>query len=502
VIYADIFRPADEKPAPPLIAWTPYGKHDPAPLARIYPGSGVKAEWMSDYTIFEAPDPLYWTRQGYVVITADIPGTWYASTEARFIDPEEAKAFYDLIEWAGVQPWSNGKVGLSGVSYLTVMQWRVAELNPPHLAAINPYEGWTDTYREVTTHGGIPETYFWPYIQTRWGASDHAIEDLWRETVEHPYFDDFWKAKAAQLERIKVPAYIVASWSDHGLHSRGTLEGYKKIGSDQKWLEIHGRKKWYYYYELEMLERQKAFFDHFLKGQDSGIADWPKVRLEVRDRAWEGAFKNVADWPVPDTDYRPLYLDAGHGVLGTEVPARPSSIAYEPLAEEGQVVFDYRFEEAAELVGHMKLHLNLSTSEGDDMDVFIAIEKLDAEGQPIPFVHYAVFENGPVALGWLRVSHRELDPDASTDFQPVLKHERSLPIAPNEIISVDIEILASGTRFEVGESLRLVIAGRDIHYNPKPMLYIHHEDTVNRGLHSIHTGPDHPSYLLVPQVRI
>ena len=205
-LYADVFRPAAELAAPPLVAWTPYGKHDPAPLARIYPDSGVKAEWLSDLTIFEAPDPVFWVGQGYAVITIDIPGVWYAQSPATYLSPEEAEAFYDAIEWAGTQAWSNGKVGLSGVSYLTVMQWRVAALNPPHLAAINPWEGWSDTYREVVRHGGIPDTAFWPYIQVRWGASDHPIEDLWAETIEHPFFDEFWASKAAELEKVRVPA--------------------------------------------------------------------------------------------------------------------------------------------------------------------------------------------------------------------------------------------------------------------------------------------------------
>lgn len=77
------------------------------------------------------------------------------------------------------------------VSYLTSSQWRVAELSPPHLAAINPWEGWSDTYREVARHGGIPETWFWPYIWQRWGASVTEIEDLAAETAAHPFYDDF-----------------------------------------------------------------------------------------------------------------------------------------------------------------------------------------------------------------------------------------------------------------------------------------------------------------------
>ena len=283
-LYADLFQPSNATaPVPVLIAWTPYGKHDPAPLHSRFPTCGVEKEWQSDLTIFEAPDPAYWCAHGYAVLTIDIPGVWFARSPAHYCAPQEAEAFADAIEWAGTQAWSNGKVGTSGVSYLTVMQWRVAELNPPHLAAINPWEGWTDTYREVVYHGGIPETWFWPQIQTRWGASDHPIEDLWAETAAHPFLDAFWESKAAQLEKIKVPAFVVGSWSDHALHTRGTLEGYRRIGSEQKWLEVHGRKKWAHYYDPASVERQRTFFDHFLKGTVPE-PDWPKVQIELRER--------------------------------------------------------------------------------------------------------------------------------------------------------------------------------------------------------------------------
>ena len=120
---------------------------------------------------------------------------------------------------------------MSGVSYLAQLQWRVAELNPPHLAAINPWEGWTDTYREVATHGGIPDTHFWPTLWNRWGAARGPIEDLEAETKEHPLYDDFWRSKAVDFSKIKTPAFVVASWTDQGLHTRGTFEGFKRIAS-------------------------------------------------------------------------------------------------------------------------------------------------------------------------------------------------------------------------------------------------------------------------------
>jgi predicted acyl esterase len=501
-IWIDLFRPIDESvQAPPLIAWTPYGKHDPAPIGKIYPTSGVKVEWMSDYTIFEAPDPVYWVAQGYAVITADIPGTWNeAEVTAYYLDPREAEAEYDLIEWAGVQPWSNGKVGLSGVSYLTQSQWRVAELNPPHLAAFNPWEGWTDTYNDIVRHGGIPETGFWPHIQVRWGCSDSRIEDLWAQTIEHPFFDEYWERKAAQLERIKVPAYIVASWSDHGVHTRGTFEGFKRIGSDQKWLEIHGEKKWANYYKPESLAKQTAFFDHFLKSVPDAIADWPAVTYQLRERHAVSRQRDARSFPIENTRYERLYLDASSGTMATTAPAQTSIARYDSLDEDGFAQFDYRFASDAALVGNIKLAVDAS-ADADDMDLFVALEKIDVSGEKVGFTHYAVFEDGPVALGWLRVSRRELDPARSTDWQPILANRRELKLAPGEQVRAEIEILPSGTHFAAGETLRVIVKGRDVYNYPKPMLYMRHEDSVNSGEHRLHTGGAEPAYLLVPVVE-
>jgi len=502
-IYIDVFRPADEKPAPPLIAWGPYGKHGHTNYHEVFPNCGVKPETQSRYAAFEAPDPGYWVPQGYAVINVDIRGTWYSQGHATYLSPEEAEDYYDLIEWAGTQPWSNGKVGLSGVSYLTSSQWRVAALNPPHLAAINPYEGWTDTYREVVRHGGIPETYFWPYLPGRWGRSTTRVEDLLTEVKEHPFFDAFWASKAADFSTINVPAYVVASWTDQGLHTRGTLEGFKKIASTDKWLEVHGRKKWAYFYEPENVRRQQEFFDSFLKSISTSVTQWPKVRLEVRERFYVGAMKPENEWPISRTQYTKLYLDVKTGSLKRQAVPEEQSYSYDARSEglgPHGAQFDLAFEKSTELIGHMKLKVWMAPDGADDMDIFVAIQKLDLAGNLVPFAFWTHFDNGPVALGWLRASHRELDETKSTEYQPILAHRRELKIENRTLVPLEIEIWPSGTRFEAGEKLRLIIQGVDVYQYPKPTMADRHEDTVNHGRHVIYAGGKHDSHLLVPVI--
>jgi len=135
------------------------------------------------------------------------------------------------------------------------------------------------------------------------------------------------------------------------------------------------------------------------------------------------------------------------------------------------------------------------------MDIFVAIQKLDTAGQVVPFIFLNLFDNGPVALGWLRASHRELDPEQSTEYQPVLRHRRELKLAEGEIVPLEIEIWPAGTRFEAAESLRVVIQGSDIYTNPKGSVQDLHQNTVNHGSHVIHAGGQYDSHLLIPVKR-
>jgi hypothetical protein len=244
------------------------------------------------------------------------------------------------------------------------------------------------------------------------------------------------------------------------------------------------------------------FFDRFLKDVETGIDSWPRVRLHVRDRYGEARVATAERWPVENTEYRALYLDAAAGKMTQTVPAAAASVTYDPLDEADGARFDIAFDQAIELVGHMKLCLFVSTDKGDDLDLFVAIEKLKGGTSKVGFAHYGSFEDGPVALGWLRVSRRALREDLSTPHQPVLAQKRDDKISPGQVVETHIEILPSGTRFAAGDVLRVIVKGRDIYTYPKPMVYMRHEESVNRGLHRLHTGPDTPSYLLVPVVKL
>ncbi len=505
---ANVFRPAAPGEYPVVMAFTAYDKNkgpDRYPkLLRnsLKPDFDLGSFSVSEWTSWEGPDPAFWVPNGYVVVYVDSRGFASSEGDPSTLSTRDREDFYDAIEWAGTQDWSNGNVGLNGVSYLAISQWVAASGNPPHLKAIIPWEGQSDPYREVLYHGGIPEiafTSFW-IRKMRAGSNGaplphptlfnfaHRRPSLMRWVQQRPS-----TTSGIDLPAIKVPALIAATWSDQGLHTRGSFEGYKRIASEQKWIFTHGRAKWDVYYSDEALAYQKDFFDHFLKGEDNGFDERPRVRLEVRVGLREYQVHYADDWPVPGTEYRPLYLDA-NGTLAASTPGEAGTNSYH--SDYSRAEFSHTFAEDTEITGNMKLKLFVSTDEGDDMDLFVGIRKLNAAGREVTFYAKTGYTKGPVAMGWLRVSQRALDEERSTPWQPVLTHDEKLPVERGSIIPVEIEILPSSALFRAGETLRLVVQGRDLFEHPA----LAHGYPVNRGNHTIHSGGEYDSHLLVPVV--
>ena len=326
-IYADVYRPDRPGRFPPLLQWGPYGKHG-ATFYNFLGNCQINDEDFNEFCRFEAGDPVYWCRNGFAIINVDSRGSWSSEGDLTWMSEQEAEDMYDTIEWAGTREWSNGKVGMQGVSYLAWSQWRAAAAQPPHLAAINPWEGVSDFYRELAFHGGIPETLFCTMWQSNVHYSTTRVEDFLAMQDLHPLFDEYWAGKNADLSKITVPALVVASWTDHGLHTRGTIEGFRQMSSADKWLIVHGRKKWWHFYLPENVERQRQFFNRFLKGIDNHVKDWPRVTIEVREKYYVGETRTENEWPIARTEYTRYFLDAAGGSLSVTPPAEETVARY------------------------------------------------------------------------------------------------------------------------------------------------------------------------------
>ena len=222
----------------------------------------------------------------------------------------------------------------------------------------------------------------------------------------------------------------------------------------------------------------------------------PTVRLEVRETRDERTVRYENEWPLTGTDYHPLYLDAAGGTLVDSRPEMAGVTEYQPLTESA--TFTITFDEDTEITGHTALRLWVSTTAGNDMDLFVGLKKFDRAGEEVHFYAKAGYTKGVVAMGWLRVSERALDAARSTPWQPVLSHADPQPLTPGEIVAVDVEILPSSTLFRAGESLQLVVQGADL-FDHVALGHAYSAD-VNKGTHAIHTGGEYDSHLLVPRI--
>jgi predicted acyl esterase len=501
-LLVDVIRPAAAPgPVPVVLTYSPYGKHSRKSV-EMFAGDGADPGFavgqLSHYTVWEGPDPVYWAGQGFAVVNADSRGSWGSEGTLTFYTTKEAQDGYDLVEWCGHQPWSNGNVGMSGVSYLASSQWSVAAMRPPSLKAINPWEGASDQYRERATHGGIRETRFRSWWLESTSYSRTRVEDVLVMAARHPLFDWYWAERAPDLSAIRVPVYAVADWGDQGVHTRGTIEGFKWASSEHKWLEVHGRYKWPYFYREESVQRQLAFFRSFLVDGAPAFGR-PRVSIEVREAYLKGEIHDEERWPPLATEYRSLFLDATTGALAADPVVCEASVVYDSAS--GTACFEYVFPEDTEVTGNARLQVWMQTDEADDLDVFVGLEKLGRDGTKVGFVAQSMFSDGPVALGWLRASHREIDESRSTEGQPWHPHHRELPVPLGTPVLLDVEILPSSTLFRSGERLILVIQGRDLYAYPGETVALGHEDTRNRGKHVVCTGGATVSRLVIPVVK-
>ena len=335
-------------------------------------------------------------------------------------------------------------------------------------------------------------------IESRVGA---IADFLWRRIFWLKESAIRWMTRIGRqngliLEDIEVPALVCASWSDHGLHTRGSIEGFERISSQHKWLFTHGRKKWETFYSDEALALQKRFLDYFLRDADDSMLQHPRVRLEVRKSYYRHDVRHEGTWPVATVRPAPLYLCAGTSGLQREPVEAESRVQYQSTGqkENDRALFSFQFDTATELTGGMRLKLWVGTSAGDDLDLFVLIRKLDSARREVFFSGFNGYERDAVAKGWLRASHRELDLERSTPLRPWHRHARIQKLRPDEIVPVDIEIWPSSTLFETSSILQLAIQGHDAAKYPA----FAHRKVVNRGLHTIFTGGKYDSRLVIP----
>ena len=549
VLRADVYRPIPEGKYPALLSYGPYAKglafQDGYPdqwerMVAQHPD--VAAGSSNKYQSWEVVDPEKWVPEGYACVRVDSRGAGCSPGYIDHFSPRETKDFYDCIEWAGVQPWSSGKVGLNGISYYAINQWHVASLQPPHLAAMCIWEGAADWYRDMTRHGGILCSFWaqWYDMQVKtvqYGLGERGRRsrvtgelvcgtetlsegelarnrcDLGKEILAHPLDDAYQQARSPVWSKVTVPFLSAANWGGQGLHPRGNFEGFVRAASKQKWLEAHGLEHWTHFYTDYGRLLQKRFFDYFLKRVDNGWQRQPRVQLQVR--RLDGFVERMEDeWPIARTRWTRLYLNPDDRSLSWTPVAATGRIEYDAMGA-GVTFLSPPLDRETEITGPSAARLFVSSST-TDADLFLVLRVLAPDGKEVVF-QGAIDPHTPIAQGWLRASHRKLNPDLSTPYRPYHTHDAQQPLTPGQVVELNIEVWPTSIVVPPGYRVGLTVRGKDYEYagpsggrlaNFKnelrgcgPFL---HDDPRDRppqifgAKTTLHIGPDRAACVIIP----
>jgi hypothetical protein len=550
ILRCDVYRPDDDGRYPVVLTYGPYAKglafQEGYPMQwdqMVTEHPDVAAGSTNKYQSWELVDPEKWVPHGYACVRVDSRGTGWSPGYVDVWGPREAQDLYDCIEWAGTREWSSGKVGLNGISYYAINQWQVAALRPPHLAAMIPWEGATDFYRDITHHGGIVSDFCrnWYARQVesvQYGLGDAAPtnpntgepvagpeklgreellanrQDLGEEVLAHELDGPWYRERSADFSRIEVPLLSAANWGGQGLHPRGNFEGFTQSASEQKWLEVHGLNHWTHFYTDYGVGLQRRFFDRFLKGEADRWPDSPRVRLNIRRPGERFTPRDENEWPLARTRWTKYYLDAANGRLSEQAPAQPGRIDYRGLGDG--VDFDLGpVDHDLEITGPLAAKL-FAASSTSDADLFVILRVFDPRGEEVTFTG-ALDPNTPIAQGWLRASHRRLDPERSLPYRPWHTHDVKQPLTPATVYELDVELWPTCIVVPAGYRLSLTVRGKDYAYQgpltefATTFYYANggvgpftHADPVDRpadvvdGTVTLHTGGERASYVLLP----
>jgi len=498
VLRADVFRPGGAGNFPAIMTLGPYPKDIQFKVWSRMRLIGIDVD--GPFMHWETVDPEWWVPQGYAVVRIDGRGTGKSPGTPRNLTAREAEDYFDAVEWAAAQKWSNGKVAVMGVSYFAMNAWRVGAVNPPHLAAIIPWEGAFDLYRDVNRHGGIRSNTF----TQGWAANVARHEQTPARQAPQAQYPELYDERVARGNPdpgdIKVPLLSAGNWAGVGLHLRGNIEGYLGAGSKQKFLRIHSGDHVTPFYSLEGRLYQLRFLEQWCRGIDTGILREPPVRLAIRLGGAEYEWRYEYEWPLARTKWTPYYLDARNATLMTAKANGAGEAAYKGGMEgkDAAVTFSTPpVTEDTEITGPIKLKVWVSSSI-DDADLFVVLHHMDAGGKEIRYPG-AMQNIIAAAYGWLRVSHRKLDPARSTPRRPFHTNDELQKVKPGEVVPVEVEIWPSSFVLRKGQSLTLRIAAND---DQGMASYSHNdpEDRVPSGTTTIHTGGKYDSHLLLPVI--
>jgi uncharacterized protein len=475
----------------------------------------------------------------YALISVNVRGTGCSGGTFRALDPVQARDGYDIVEWIAQQPWSNGRVGMAGISYPGITQLMTAGMRPPHLKAIAPGSTIGDLYRHVLLPGGAPNQGFgnaWFFLQNGYAARNPppaiAEGDLkcaanWTASTtqnppdsvpvmlqQHPYDDAFMKALAPNqyFPQVDVPTLLMTQWQDEQVGS-GVADDFPMLNPANTWMVLsngeHGAPEWNA--NTTIIRR---FMDWALGQQANGFETTPKVQVWMEkpkgdlldDTVQPRWTVNFNQWPPPrdalslhlrsgkrlswgpanagetaDSYAYPLPSPAVNAVDWAPTPAAPESYDVAVLPG-GEVTYTTAAWQRGRLLAGASLDFWLRST-ATDTDVQATLSEIRPDGQEMY-----------IQRGWLRASHRNLDPARSTTFSPYHTHQQAdaQPLQPGQPTAMRLKINPFVHMIRAGSRLRLTI---DAPTSVTGMWSLGYVPTLatNRIVHD----PQHPSKLVV-----
>jgi len=549
ILRADVFRPIGAGNYPVILSYGPYAKG-------LSFQEGYKGNWVrltkaapevlqgssNKYQNWELVDPEKWVPDGYACVRVDSRGAGRSPGYLDVWSVRETHDLYQCVEWAGTQRWSNGKVGINGISYYAMNQWNVGALKPPHLAAMCIWEGSSDYYRELCRHGGILSDFLNSWHPRQVASVQHGVgnrgaksvvtgepvagpatltkeklagncADTPGEAKRRRLIDNYYTARTAEFERIQAPLLSAGNWGGMGLHTRGNFEGWLGAGSKQKWLEVHGDTHFTHFYSNYGEALQKRFFGYFLKGENTGWNEQPRVALNIRHPDEKFVLRGENEWPLARTQWTRYFLQPSGLTLGPNASVAETVLSYETTGE-GLTFRTPPFTESLEITGPIATKLWVS-SKTTDADLFLILRLFDPAGKEVTFIG-ANDPRVPIGLGWLRASQRKLDPLKSRPYRPWHSHDEEWPLKPGDPVELDIEIWPTCIVVPPGYRLALTVRGRDYEVDGRdaalpnapypmkgvgPFLHIDSDDrsaAIFASQNSLHFAAGKQPYLLLP----
>ena len=533
----DVIRPDSDDKFPVILSLSPYPKE--AQYGPMMPTGMSSSAQMNPGEEkhrghLESGDPTFYARRGYVHVIGNLRGTGKSGGDFQGVTQREAKDLYEAIEWLSSQPYCDGNVGMMGVSYFALMQWQAAATNPPHLKCIFAPWASLDRYREVYYRGGILAASWairwsarsadWPKNRsdpkapsmTKKVVGEKKFQEMISEALKdpsiqeipelvnalknpdksannfivdillHPYDDSFWKEKAIDYAKIKVPCFFGGDLSPNGLHITTAFNNWDNLKVPKK---IVIGPPFYLDRPVYQLQWESLrWFDHWLKGINTGFMDEPNVRIFVMG---SNDWKYANELPLPNTKWTPFYLHE-NGLLAEHEYWHKEGFSTFFDSPWGRGSLDFvtpYFVEKTEIIGRIAMDLFGSTSLTDIL-WFVTLFVQDSQANSIT-----------LSRGWLRGSHRAVDESRSKPWAPYHPHVSSEPLVPDNIYEFKIQMLPISYLFSPGTRLGIRISCSDKTETPRTpneATAFGHISGQSISRVTVYHDADNPSHVLLP----